>query len=453
MPTLTRRTFLRSTAFGAAGASIASAPAIADSRLSPNDRLRVAVVGLRRRGMKHIECFHQLAKENVEVVALCDVDESVLSRGAAECEKLAGNKVRTFTDLRDLLQSSSIDAVSYATPNHWHALGTIWACRAGKDVFLEKPASHTIFEGRKLIETARKYNRIVQHGTQSRSNAVTQEGIQRLREGIIGEIYMARGMAYKWRESIGRAREEPVPSGVHYDLWVGPAPMKPFARVRFHGVWHYLWDYGNGEIGNQGVHQLDIIRWGLGLDTHPTRIQSMGGRFVHRDDQETPNTQVATYQYEGRNLLVQFEVRHWITNREAGIGEVLASRGEENTVGVIFYGSEGYMVMPGYTSYYTFLGKERKPGPKAESRGDPAANLDHFANFIRAVRSRKVTDLTADIVDGHRSSCLSHLANIAYRTGRTLNFDPLAERFLNDEEASRLLSKTYRPPYVIPDPV
>jgi predicted dehydrogenase len=403
--------------------------------------------------MKHIECFHQLAKDNVEVAALCDIDESILKLGRSRYENLSSKKVKTFIDLRDLLQDPSIDVVSFATPNHWHALGTIWACRAGKDVFLEKPASHTINEGRKLIEAARKYDRIVQHGTQSRSNTVMQEGIRKLKDGVIGEIYMARGMAYKWRESIGKVQEEPVPPGVHYDLWVGPAPMKPFAKVRFHEIWHYSWDYGNGEIGNQGVHQLDIMRWGLGLDTHPAVIQSMGGHFIHRDDQETPNTQIASYQYEGRNLLLQFEVRHWITNREAGIGEVFESRGEENTVGVIFYGSEGYMVMPGYTSYYTFLGRARKPGPKAESIGDPAANLEHFANFIRAVRSRKAAALTADIAEGHLSSALSHLANIAYRTGRTLKFDPRAECFPNDEEANRLLGRTYRPPYVVPDQV
>jgi predicted dehydrogenase len=280
-----------------------------------------------------------------------------------------------------------------------------------------------------------------------------QEGMQKLREGVIGEIYMARGLAYKWRESVGKLQEEPVPAGVHYDLWVGPAPMKPFARVRFHYSWHFFWDYGNGEIGNQGVHQLDIMRWGLGLDTHPTRIQSMGGHFVHRDDQETPNTQLAAFQYEGRKILLQFEVRHWITNHEAGIGDVYSSRGEDNTVGVVFYGSEGYMVMPGYTSYYTFLGKERKAGPKAEWPGDSAANLDHFRNFIRAMRSRKSTDLSADIAEGHLSASLSHLANIAYRTGRTVRFDPETERFPGDEEANRLLTRPYRPPYVVPEKV
>jgi len=260
-------------------------------------------------------------------------------------------------------------------------------------------------------------------------------------------------MAFKWRANIGRLKEEPVPADVHYDLWVGPAPLKPFARLRFHYLWHFLWDYGNGEIGNQGVHQLDIMRWGLGLNAHPVLIQSMGGHYIHDDGQETPNVQVAHFQCEGRNVLMQFEVRPWITNHEAGIGDAYASRGAGNTVGVVFYGSEGYMVMPGYTSYYTFLGRDAEPGPKAESPGDPAANRPHFANFIKAVRSRKHTDLTADIAEGHLSSALSHLANIAYRTGRTLRFDPKSESFPGDEEANRLLRRTCRAPYVVPEKV
>ncbi|MCX6636749.1 MAG: Gfo/Idh/MocA family oxidoreductase [Acidobacteria bacterium] len=421
---------------------------------NPNSRVRIAVVGTRRRGREHVLWFHRLAREeNLEIAALCDVDEAVLGQQAAEYEKLSGNKARLFTDIRKLLEDKTIDAVSYATPNHWHALGTIWACQAGKDVFLEKPASHTIFEGRKMIEAARKYRRIVQHGAQSRSNPAMQEGVAKLREGVIGEVYMARGFCFKWRDSIGRLKEEPVPSGVHYDLWIGPAPRKPFARQRFHEHWHFLWDYGNGEIANQGAHQLDIMRWGLGLDTHPTEIQSMGGHYVHNDHQETPNTQVAWFRYQGRKLLLQFDVRPWMTNLEAGIGDLYPSRGRQNLVGVIFFGSEGYMVMPGYTCYYTFLGKNRTPGPKQETTGDPAANPDHFRNFIRAVRSRKQTDLTADIAEGHLSAALSHLANISYRTGRALRFDPRAERFPGDEEANRLLTRGYRPPFVVPEEV
>ncbi len=439
-----RRSFLYSTAAAAAGASI----------LGANDRIRVAVVGLNRRGRDHLNCYHQLAREaNVEVAALCDIDESVLRENAEHHREVSGRKARLAVDLRELLDDPSIDTFSYSTPNHWHALGAIWACQAGKDVYLEKPATHTIWEGRQVMEAARKYKRIVQHGTQSRSNPAMQEGIARLREGVIGAPYMARGLAYKWRGSIGRIREEAVPAGVHYDLWMGPAPIKPFARQRFHIHWHYLWDYGNGEIGNQGVHQLDIMRWGLGLNTHPTRIQSMGGHYIHDADQETPNTQVAAYQYEGRRLLLQFDVRPWITNFEAGIGELYPTRGRDNVVGVIFYGSEGYMVMPDYSSFYTFLGRQHKPGPKSECPRDPGTSLDHFRNFLRAVRSRRPSDLTAEIAEGHLSAALAHLANISYRTGRSLRFDPSSETFPGDEEANRLLRRGYRAPYVVPERV
>jgi len=421
---------------------------------NPNSRIRVAVAGLRRRGRDHVRCFHELGREeNVEVATLCDIDESVLAKQAAEFDKLTGRRAALATDVRKVLEDRSIDAIAYATPNHWHALGTVWACQAGKDVFLEKPASHTIWEGRKMIEAARKYRRIVQHGTQSRSNPVMQEGIAKLREGVIGEIHGARGLCFKWRDSIGRATEEPAPRGVHYDLWIGPAPQKPFSRVRFHEHWHFLWDYGNGEIGNQGAHQLDILRWGLGLATHPAEIHSLGGHYIHHDDQETPNTQVAWFQYEGRKLLAQFDVRPWMTNLEAGIGDIYPSRGRDNIVGVIFFGSEGYLVMPGYTCYYTFLGKNRTPGPKGETEGDQMANLDHFRNFLRAMRSRKHTDLTADIAEGHLSTALCHLANIAYRTGRTLRFDPASESFPGDEEANRLLRRRYRPGFAVPEEV
>jgi predicted dehydrogenase len=448
MSTLTRRDFLK------APAVAGGVPVLVRGRFRPNSRIRLAVVGLRRRGRDHIRCYHELAREeNVEIAALCDIDESVLNEQATAYENLSGRHVKLFTDVRKLLEDPSIDAVSYATPNHWHALGAIWACQAGKDVFLEKPASHTIFEGRKMIEAAKKYNRIVQHGTQSRSNAVMQEGVAKLKEGVIGEIYMARGLCFKWRRSIGQIKEEPAPPGVYYDLWIGPAAKKPFARVRFHEHWHFLWDYGNGEIGNQGAHQLDIMRWGLGLNTHPSVIQSMGGHYVHDDDQETPNVQVASFQYEGHKALLQFDVRPWITNLEAGIGDIYPSRGKGNLVGVIFFGSEGYMVMPGYTCYYTFLGRKRTPGPKGETKGDLMANRDHFQNFLRAVRSRRQTDLSANIAVGHLSSALSHLANIAYRTGRTLRFDPSSETFPDDPEANRFLTRTYRPPYVIPEKV
>lgn len=451
MSDIDRRDFLKSSASVAAGVSILGTPAIARGRTDPNDRIRVAIIGLRRRGRALIRSFHELAKENVEIVAMCDVDESVLGERKADYEKMSGKKVKTFTDMRAVLDEKSIDAVGFATPNHWHALGTIWACQAGKDVYVEKPGSHNVFEGRKVVEAARKYKRIVQHGTQNRSSPNIVEGIEKLKEGVIGKVYMARGIAYKFRPSIGWIRPEPVPATLDWNAWQGPAPYNPYSRVR-HRHWHLLWDYGNGDIGNQGVHELDIMRWGLGLDTHPTKIASMGGVYIHEDDQDAPKMQTVSYEYEGRDVILTFEVRGWYTNAEAGMGTTYPFLDKRNVVGVIFFGTEGYMIIPDYSSYYTFLGRERTPGPKQEGRGD-IANLPHFANFIKAVRSRKESDLTAGPRELHLSSALPHLANIAYRTGRMLEFDPQNERLIDDEEANELLTRDYRPPFLVPENV
>jgi predicted dehydrogenase len=441
-----RRDFLKSSA------ALLGAPAVATSGLAANDRIRVAVIGLRGRGRELIGSFYDLAKDNVEIVALCDVDQSVLSQRTAEYEQMSGKKVRTFTDMRKVFEDKSIDAVGFATPNHWHALGTIWACQAGKDVYVEKPGSHTIFEGRKVVEAARKYNRIVQHGTQNRSSPNIVEAVQKLKEGVIGRVYLARGIAYKGpRASIGRIEGRAVPAGLDWDQWQGPAPNKPYSPVR-HRSWHLLWDYGNGDIGNQGIHELDIMRWALGIDTHPTKIVSMGGTYIHKDDQEAPQVHAVMYEYAGRDVLMAFETRSGVTNAEAGMGIEYPFLDKRNVVGVIFIGTEGYMIIPDYSSYYTFMGQKRTPGPKAVGAGD-IANLPHFENFIKAVRSRKRTDLTAEAQELHLSSALPHLANIAYRTGRTLRFDPKTERFIGDDEANRLLTRDYRPPYVVPEKV
>ena len=434
------------------GFLMSAGPAIAASRLSANDRLRVAVIGLRGRGRELIEGFHQLAGQNVEVAALGDVDQSVLAQRAADFEKLARCKAPTFGDMRQVLDDKSIDAVGFATPNHWHSLGAIWACQAGKDVYVEKPGSHNLFEGRKLMEAARKYKRIVQHGTQNRSSPNIVEGIRRLKEGVIGRVYLARGVAFKGpRAHIGQLGEDPTPPGLNWEAWSGPAPLKPYSKVR-HRFWHQLWDYGNGDIGNQGVHELDIIRWALDLDTHPTKIVSMGGAYIHKDAQEAPQVHAMIYEWAGRDVLVTFETRSGLTNTEAGMGAEYPFLDKRNVVGVIFIGTEGYMILPDYSSYYTFLGPKRTPGPKAVGAND-ITNLPHFENFIKAVRSRNPADLTAGPEELHLSSALPHLANISYRVGRMLRFDPKTERCLGDEEANKLLTRAYRAPYVVPDKV
>jgi predicted dehydrogenase len=451
MPPASRRHFLKSSV-AAAGASILAAPALGASAASPNDRIRVAVVGLGGRGrVSHCGALREMAGANVEIAALCDCDENRAAAAAADCEKHSGKKPAVLFDYRKVLDDHSIDAVALATPNHWHALQTIWACQAGKDVYVEKPGSHNIFEGRKMIEAARKYQRIVQHGTQCRTSPKIREGIEKLKDGVIGRVYMARGIAFKVRAG-GRNEIGPVPRGMHWDLWLGPAPNAPYNRLAVHR-WRFLKEYGNGEIGDQGVHQLDIIRWGLGLDTHPTKVQSMGGNYVHRDDEDTPSNQVFVCEYEGRNLLVQFETREWYTNSEADMGIRYPFVDKQNVVGVIFLGTEGYMIIPDYSSYYTFLGPKRKPGPSASVEGAPMMDLDQFQNWIAAVRSRKPGELTAEIAEGHLSSTLPHLANIAYRTGRTLRFDPQTERFIRDDEANRLLTRPYRAPYVLPEEI
>lgn len=438
-----RRDFIKRSAVSAVTAPIVIA---AVERVSgAAERIQVAAAGVRGQGRANIAGFQQLP--NVEVAAICDVDENVLAERVKEFEDRGWKKPKTYTDIRKLLENPEIDVVSFATPNHWHALGTIWACQAGKDVYVEKPASHNIWEGRKMVEAARKYNRIVQTGMQIRSSIGVRAAIDFMRSGQLGEVYMAKGLCYKWRDTIGRTPDEPVPAGVDYDLWLGPAPVRAFSRNRFHYNWHWHWDYGNGDIGNQGVHQLDIARWGLGGDQHPVRVSSMGGHVMFDDDQETPNVQHAVFEYPttevtGGKKLLQFEVRHWISNHEGGVSE-----GAQDNIGVIFYGSEGYLVIDSYSSWRSYLGRERTPGPHATAGGD------HYGNFIEAVRSRDRSLLNCDIEEGHLSATLNHLANISYRLGRSLDFDPQKERFRKDEEADGMLSRQYRAPFVIPKEV
>jgi len=450
-----RRQFLRTSSAALAGAAAAAAPGVIRGAGGPAGRIRVAVIGLGGRGRNSLlAALRQMIrekKENLEIVALSDCDQARMNAAAGDCEKDQLKRPTLCQDFRKLLDDKSIDAVAFGTPNHWHALGTIWACQAGKDVYVEKPASHNVFEGRKMVEAARKYQRIVQHGTQCRSSPKIREAIQKLKEGVIGRIYMARGIAFKVRAG-GRNDIGPTPPGMNWDFWLGPAPVAPYNKLAVYR-WRFLKEYGNGEIGDQGVHQLDIMRWGLGLNVHPNRVQSMGGNLVHKDDEDTPSNQVFACQYEGRDLLFQFETREWYTNSEAGMGVEYPFVDHRNVVGVIFFGMDGYLIIPDYSSYYVFLGPNRKPGPSSSVPGNPMMDLDHVANWIAAVRSRKPGDLYAEIEEGHLSSTLCHLANVAYRTGRTLTFDPKAERFPGDEAANALLTRPYRAPYVVPSQV
>src|SRR5688572_18347845 len=428
---MNRRHFLMSTAVMAGRAAVSGMQ-------SPNERVRIAVVGVGGRGGNHVTSWSRLP--NVEIAAVCDVDESHIGDKIKRLESAGVKTPNAFTDFRKLLEDKSIDVISIASPNHWHTLQTIWAVQAGKDVYVEKPCSHNIYESQQIVAAARKYDRLVQHGTQSRSSAALQEGVQRLRDGEFGEIYMARGLCYKWRDTIGKTPVEPVPPGVDYDLWTGPAPKRPFTKNRFHYNWHWFWDTGNGDIGNQGIHEMDKARWGLGV-THPTKVTAVGGKFMFDDDQETPNTMSAAYEFDvdGKKKMMTFEVRHWISPHEAGIAEGKPG----NTIGNQFYGSKGYLVMDG-DKYYSFLGRDQQPGPTAQ------VPQDHFANFIGAVRSRKREELNAEIEEGAISCNLVHLANISYRLGRTLHWDAKKMECTGDEEATRMLTRDYRKPYVVP---
>jgi predicted dehydrogenase len=443
--------------------------------LGANDRVRVAICGVRGRGHDHIRGFHRVA--GVELAAVCDVDETVLNQRLGEVEALGSSRPKSYIDVRKLLEDKDIDAVSIATPNHWHSLIAIWACQAGKDVYVEKPASHNWWEGRQLVEAVRKYNRICQHGSQARSNPGMIEAIQHLHGGLIGNVYMARALCYKWRPSIGHATPEPVPAGVDYDLWTGPAPLKPFTPNRFHYNWHWIWDTGNGEVGNQAIHEIDIARWGLGV-TFPVHVSALGGHFLFDDDQETPNVVNATFCFDdsnGTRKMMELEVRPWITNHEAEIGtgaykssgpppaglsapaapKPQATRAtpsgpvdaKTNTIGNIFYGSDGYLAIDTYDAYKSWLGNQVQAGPSGKGDGD------HFANFIGCVRSRRAEDIHSPIEEAHISCTLLHLANASYRLGRTLKYDPASQQVVGDDEANRMLRGSYRAPYVVPETV
>ncbi len=429
---MNRRIFMMSSVAATATQAVRATP-------SPNDAVRVAVVGCGGRGSSHMNAWTSIP--NVELAALVDVDDSHSERYNGALQRKGKNPVPVFRDIRKVLDDKNIDAVSIATPNHWHTLQTIWACQAGKDVYVEKPCSHNVFESKQIVAAARKYNRVVQMGSQSRSSPALQEAVQKMRAGEFGEIYMSRGLCFKSRNTIGKTPVEAVPLGVDYDMWTGPAPLRPFTKNRFHYNWHWFWDTGNGDLGNQGIHEVDIARWGLGV-THPTKVSSIGGKFMFDDDQETPNTLNSAFEFNvgGKKKMMEFEVRHWYSNHEAGIN------GERpgNTIGNTFYGADGYLVIDNYNKYYSFLGKDHKPGPTRTERDT------HFENFITGMRDRKRENLNAEIEEGAMSCVLVHLANISYRVGRTLHWDEKTWTVKNDPEANRMLTRQYRAPYIVP---
>jgi predicted dehydrogenase len=385
-----------------------------------NDQLRVAVVGVHGRGRDHV---HSLAgRPDCVVATVCDADEPVIGPAMKAAERAQHKAPKFEQDIRRVLEDKTIDVVTIAMPNHWHALAAIWAMQAGKDVYVEKPVSHNVAEGRRIVETARKHKRICQTGTQCRSMSGTREAIDFIRSGKLGHIKLARGLCYKLRPSIGHANgPQPIPKTVDYDLWCGPAPNKPLTRKHLHYDWHWFWDYGNGDLGNQGIHQMDVARWGLGKEELPRSVASVGGRFGYEDDGQTANTQVCVYDFGDCELI--FEVRGLPTQKLLGAA-----------VGNIFYGSEGYLVCPGYDSAVAYT-------PKGEVIHKFKGGGDHFGNFLQAVRSRKAEELHADIEQGHLSSALCHLGNISYRLGRMQPFSHKAKSFGEDRDAYESLAR------------
>ena len=495
MNTLTRRSFLKSTLF--TGATISLSARSWSQVAGANGDIRLAVVGigggvgLGGRGGAHINAFSQL--DGVRLVALCDCDTRTLDTTAKRL-KDQGRAIEAFTDIRKLLENKNVDAISTATPNHWHSLIAVWACQAGKDVYVEKPVSHNVWEGSQTVAAARKYNRIVQAGTQSRSRPGVREVMAELHQGKFGKTKLVRGVCYKPRQSIGKVDgPQPVPPGVDYNLWCGPAPMAPLRRKNLHYDWHWVYDTGNGDLGNQGVHEVDLGRWALNQPALPPRVLSIGGRFGYDDDGETPNTQIIFYDYptpfifEVRGLprAKEFQEKGWAQNLDSFPG-VVDPRG----VGVVIYCEGGTVLIPSESSPILF----DRDGHKTrtyESGGN------HFANFIKAVRSRKTSDLTADIQEGHLSSALCHFGLISHRLGKLqrpdqvreqlrgnaeasetfgrfqehlaandvkldeskatlgswLKIDPRTERFIDQPAADALLTREYRAPFVVPDNV
>ncbi len=434
---LDRRHFLQNSAALAAGLAAFEATSSraqdAKKKATPKgpdpDALRIALIGVRGRGMEHVAGYHALP--GAKITTICDADRKVIGKAMKQVTDRNGSEPKYEQDIRKVLEDKDIDAVSIAMPNHWHALATIWACQAGKDVYVEKPVSHNVFEGRKMVEAARKYGKIVQTGTQCRSHKGIQDAMAFLRSGKLGTIYMAKGLCYKPRGSIGHKPDGQVPEGLDYNLWTGPAEMKPFNENKLHYNWHWIWNTGNGDLGNQGIHQMDIARWGLNKSEFPKGVQGSGGRFGYKDDGETPNTELVTLDFD--DALLQFEVRGLPTNDELGA-----------KVGNIFYGTEGVLAITSYTTWQTYLGPKLEKGPGGTGGGD------HFANFLAAVKARDPKKLNADIEEGHLSSAYCHLGNIAYRLGRKLQVNPSSESFVNDAEADRMLTREYRAPFIVP---
>ncbi len=418
---INRRTFL-----GAASAGLLVLPA-RTGRAAPSERVRIAVIGLRSRGLDHTRLF--VKDKGVEIVAVCDVDDAMFAKPIKAVESSGAKAPRTEKDFRRLLDDKSIDAVTIAAPDHWHGLMTVLACQAGKDVYVEKPASHNVVEGRRMVEAARKYARVVQVGTQRRSSPWVAEAVERVKGGAVGKVGMARAWIHQKRPNIGHGQPGPVPPGVDYAMWQGPAPDRPFYANRFHYNWHWFWNWSTGELGNNGIHGVDVARWGLGVDA-PVSVASGGGKFVFDDDQEVPDTQITTWAFPDACLV--YEHRMWSNHPTEGSG-----------FGIAFYGDKGTLIV-------SEKGWHIEEGDGSRSKPGPDGQDLHVRNFLDCIKSRAKPN--ADIEIGHLSTRLCHLGNIAFRAGKKLTFDADRETF-HDSQADALLTREYSSRFEMPSQV
>jgi predicted dehydrogenase len=441
--------------------------AAASRVLGANDRINVAIIGLGGRGSSHLNIYSKMA--DVKVVGLCDVDQSALERAQATLLKNTGANGKEFKDMREAYADPGIDAVSIATPNHWHALAAIWAMKAGKDVYGEKPACYNIYEGQRMIQVAQETKRVMQVGSQHRSTPFKMRAMEAMQGGVIGDVYLAKGLCFKRRASIGHAADAPTPAGVDWDLFLGPAPMRPFNPLRFKYNWHWFWDTGNGDIGNQGVHEIGLCRWALGDPDMPQTAYAQGGKYAYTDDQETPNTLLASYNYGSREIV--FEVRGLLTGGEGlpsvrrpgppAAGAVAPPVSAPSptttaphagpplniTVGNLFYGTNGWAAMSD-AGFQAFKGEsDELVMDERPERGVDTTAL-HMQNFLAACRSRNSKELHDGIANAYLSASLCHLGNISYRVGRKLTLEA-GPTFKNDPEANKQITREYRKPYVV----
>ena len=427
LDSISRRSFLKQSSVLTAGLATLGTATSMRAAKSPNEKVVVAIIGCNARGLAHIAGY--LPLPNAEIGYVCDVDSRAVAKGLAAVAKKQAKKPEGVKDFRTILDKTDVDAVSIATPDHWHAPATILACAAGKHVYVEKPGSHNLRESELMVAAARKYKRVVQMGNQRRSWPWVIESIEALRAGELGQVCLARGWYTAHRTSIGHGKPAPVPDWLDYSLWQGPAPERPYQSNIIHYNWHWFWNWGTGEIGNNGVHMLDLARWGLGVDL-PQRVTCGGKRYFYQDDWETPDTISATFDFGNKGIL-------WECHS-------CAPRGFEGAnVGVNFYGEKGCMALAG--SNCTIYDLSNKVLREIQSKREGLFDFDsiHFANFLDGIREGK--ELRAEIGEGQKSTMLCHLGNVAWRTGHTINFDPKERKIVGDKDASALASRTYRP--------